>query len=575
MPTSAVVTKDWYIEIADGKIRAHPKEAYIERMRQTPAIWRANRQGFYWEMPATPSAAELLANLIGDLDVECDQAFMDLYRRSVEMANARPLRESEDLSEHPSLTPSWLHQRQAYQFGRTLDGFGLWADMGTGKSKVVVDLIANEGYRRVLIVGPKKAVNVWPRQFRDHSVRRDVHIITLGGKGDSRSIAQRAEVIRDRLRDITDRPIVFVTPYASFNNVASLPMQEIVLQSHWDLVVLDEAQNICSPKSKVGQFFGQLGRRVPKRIALSGTPERKGPLDVWGIYRFLDEGVFGSNYYRFRNNYAVMDFRFPQKVDHYVNLDDFAQRMYSIAYRVTSDVLDLPPVQDIEIPVELSPSAMTAHNSMKNLLISRTEDGAAVAENVLTKYLRMSQITGGHLTVEDEDGGLVISRVGFDKLDELRGILEEVPNREYPTGYTGDRHPEPVVVFSRFIPEIDDIKALCADLGLRYGELSGRRDDLNEDAQMPDDIDVLAVQIQAGGVGVDLTRAHYGVYYSKGYSLVDYDQSRARLHRPGQTRPVTFYHLIARGTVDVHIERAIALKVDVIEFVWSQLNEEE
>jgi SNF2 family DNA or RNA helicase len=570
---SPTVTKDWYIEVADDRIRAHPKTAHTERLSSTIAVWRTNSHGLYWELPATPSSAELLASLIGDQDIECDQQFMELYERSQDMVAARPLRTDETLEDHPSRRPSWLHQRQAYRFGYPLDGFGLWADMGTGKSKVVVDLVSNRQHWLTLIVAPKKAVNVWPRQFRDYAVREDIEVITLGGKGDHRSIAERAQVIRDRTRN-QDHPLVFVTTYQSFNHTASEPMRAAVTGTIWDMVVADEAHNLSAPKSKLGLYFGQLGRRVPYRMGLSGTPEKKGPLDIWGIYRFLDPGVFGTSYYRFRDQYAVMDRMFPSKVKVYVNLDDFAARMYSIAFRVTADVLDLPEVHNIHVSVRISAEAKAKHDQMKADLIARTDDGVAVAENVLTKFLRMQQITGGHLTVADEDENAVVSRVDFAKLDELQGILEEVPNREYPLDYTGERHPEPVVVFCRFVAELDDIKGLAQEMGIRYGELSGRRDDLNLDAQMPEDIDILAVQIQAGGVGVDLTRAHYGVYYSKGYSLVDYEQSWKRLHRPGQTRPVTLYHLVAEGTVDEHVERAIQQKIDIVQYVWDQIGED-
>ena len=79
-------------------------------------------------------------------------------------------------------------------------------------------------------------------------------------------------------------------------------------------------------------------------------------------------------------------------------------------------------------------------------------------------------------------------------------------------------------------------------------ELSGSRHELEEWQDGAGQ--VLAVQIQAGGLGVDLTRAAYCIYYSLGFSLSEYEQSLARVHRPGQTRPVAYYHLIAEHTVD-------------------------
>ena len=74
----------------------------------------------------------------------------------------------------------------------------------------------------------------------------------------------------------------------------------------------------------------------------------------------------------------------------------------------------------------------------------------------------------------------------------------------------------------------------------------------------------MGVQIQAGGVGIDLTQASIAIYFSVGFSLGDYLQSLARLHRPGQRHPVTFYHLIATGTVDEKVFKALQDRQEVV-----------
>jgi len=133
-----------------------------------------------------------------------------------------------------------------------------------------------------------------------------------------------------------------------------------------------------------------------------------------------------------------------------------------------------------------------------------------------------------------------------------------------------DLRGEPVVVFCRFQHDLDIVHEVCKRLGLSSGELSGRRDEW-EAFQFEKKFDVLAVQIQTGGVGINLTRAAYAVYYSIGFSLGDYSQSLARIHRPGQTRPVTYYHLVARGTVDEHVYNALSSRQELIEAVLARL----
>ena len=119
---------------------------------------------------------------------------------------------------------------------------------------------------------------------------------------------------------------------------------------------------------------------------------------------------------------------------------------------------------------------------------------------------------------------------------------------------------EPIVVFCRFHHDLDAVREVC---GPETRELSGRRNELA--AWQAGEGRVLAVQIQSGSVGVDLTRAAYCVWYSVGWSLGEFDQAKARVHRPGQTRPVTYVRLIAKDTIDERIFAALAARRDVIE----------
>jgi SNF2 family DNA or RNA helicase len=100
-------------------------------------------------------------------------------------------------------------------------------------------------------------------------------------------------------------------------------------------------------------------------------------------------------------------------------------------------------------------------------------------------------------------------------------------------------------------------------------ELSGRRDELK--CWQEGESQVLAVQIQAGGEGVDFTRARYSIFFSVGYSLGKYEQAKARVHRPGQTRPVQHIHLVARNTVDVKIMRALERRAEIVEAILAEI----
>jgi SNF2 family DNA or RNA helicase len=128
---------------------------------------------------------------------------------------------------------------------------------------------------------------------------------------------------------------------------------------------------------------------------------------------------------------------------------------------------------------------------------------------------------------------------------------------------------EPVAVFCWFHQDLDAVHDACRRVGCKSLELSGRRDELKQ--WQEGGAQVLAVQIRAGGVGVDFTRARYSVFYSLGFSLADYEQAKCRVHRPGQTRPVEHIHLVAKGTVDERILRALEKRRDVIDAILAEI----
>ena len=155
---------------------------------------------------------------------------------------------------------------------------------------------------------------------------------------------------------------------------------------------------------------------------------------------------------------------------------------------------------------------------------------------------------GASLSSRSQSASRIIE-VDTAKEGLLRDILEDLD--------------EPVVVFARFRHDLDTVHAAAAGLHRNSLELSGRVNQLA--AWQAGEAPVLAVQTQAGGVGIDLTRARVAIYYSLGLSLGDHLQSQARLHRPGQTRTVAYYYLLAENTIDGKVFKALEARQDVIE----------
>ena len=326
----------------------------------------------------------------------------------------------------------------------------------------------------------------------------------------------------------------------------------------WDLVVVDESQKIKSSNSNVSKFFHKLGQRANKRLALSGTPAPNSPLDIFGTYRFLDQDIFGKSFHRFKMRYAEWGGFENRQVQKFINQKEMNQRVYSIAHRIrTEDVVELPDCTHQTIECTLSPKAQKVYNEfMKEAIITFQDGNELTASNVLVKYLRLAQIASG--TVIDDEGKEKL--IDTTKLDALKTLLLGID--------------EPIVIFTRFRAEVKQIREMISALpksGERartVAELTGSKDERAEFASGK--AEIIIVNIAAGGVGVnELVRSRYAIYFSTGYSSGDYEQSLARVRRPGSNvkKKVHYYHIIAKNTIDEKIMIAIEKKMSIIEAV--------
>ena len=333
-------------------------------------------------------------------------------------------------------------------------------------------------------------------------------------------------------------------------------MAAYLAQNDWDLLVMDESHRVKSAQGAQSKLMTKIAARSKFRLGLTGTPMPHDPLDVFAQYRAIDASMFGRSFVSFRNKYAIMG-GFEGKEILGMNpatIDELHDRFYSIAFRVHADeVLDLPEVTDQVLTCTLDGAQAKAYRDMENNLYAEfgiTADdmaadaarGETIAPNALTQLLRLRQITGGSL--KDDEGGQT------HVLGDAKGKLLA----DWMSDFAVD---EPLVVFGEFVHDLSVIRAVAEKQGRVYGEVSGRSNDLTVDSEFPEGIDVMGVQIAAGGVGVDFTRAAFACYYSTGYNGGNYQQSRARLHRPGQKRPVRFYHLIAEATVDETVQAVL------------------
>jgi SNF2 family DNA or RNA helicase len=285
------------------------------------------------------------------------------------------------------------------------------------------------------------------------------------------------------------------------------------------------------------------------------------PLDAYGLYRFLDPSIFGTRYDEFESHYAVMGGFNNYQVLRYINLRELQDKMHSISLYVSSEQakVQLPEETHYTCYAELDSEARATYRNLDKEFVIELNGKDIVMDNILAKQMKLQQITSGQTNTRLEDTGYYWSH----KINLLRSILENMPTTmDLETGWINK---EPIIVFARFAIDIERIVSLCTELGYKAGQLSGRKNQLQEwhDGKL----NCLAVQMQAGSEGIDLTRAHYAIYYSKERGLGFYNQSLARIRRPNQKNAVTYIHLVIRDTIDEDIEKANAKKMDIIDYL--------
>jgi len=339
---------------------------------------------------ATPATAHSIATTFAGHDLQTDQRFLDLAAAFKVQSAAAEHKSAQELPEIPGETlQSWLHQRQAYWFARDLPACVLAMGMGTGKSKVTVDLLRTNNSQTTLILCPKRVVGVWPKQFDIHAPGV-FHVITgrrlmktgvRKGRWALKTVSERTAEFDEALHECRcGKPHVII---ANYEVTAHSPFKVWAFKQRWNYAVLDESHRIRSPQGTWSAWCTKLRPHTTRRLLLSGTVMGQTPLDAFAQYRFADPGIFGTSNTSFQKRYAIVTEAYhgagtgpgdPKKVvalrihprlpDGRKNRDydpelakDFDARLFSIMYEVDSDVLDLPEsltvTHEFELPSDV------------------------------------------------------------------------------------------------------------------------------------------------------------------------------------------------------------------------------
>ena len=408
---------------------------------------------------------------------------------------------------------------------------------------------------RVLIVAPTSVVAVWPKEFQEFADFRYTCRTLLGDKA-------------HRLRELSDlQKFPFQAMKVAVINYESTWREGIfeALQEYdADLIICDESQRIKTHDAEQSKALHKLGDQARYKLILSGTPVQNNAIDIYSQYRFLDSTIFGENFYKFRNRYAVMGGFNRKQIVGYKDLDGLIKKEHSIAFRITkNEAIDLPEQTFETRRVHFSKKEQDLYNRIKRDSYAELDSGGQItATTVLTKLLRLQQLTGGFLVKDDASKPEQVSRA---KLDALSDIIED-----YVIG-SGKK----LVIFARFIAEVKAIIDLVTKLlprGMKqvaiYGDIKKEdRGDIVKQFQEDPNTTVFIGQIDTAGTGITLTAADTCVYYSKNFNYATYSQSLSRIHRIGQRNICTYIDLEVDKTIDELISQSLAKKEDMAKTV--------
>jgi len=477
-------------------------------------------------------------------------------------------------------TEPYAHQRELFERTRELESYALFWEMGCGKTKPVIDTIGERfeagSINAALILAPKAVAPNWvndelPAHMPDRVMERAAVFLWDTGKATNKGyqakLAKFLATPPDRLAILVmsyDAVMTERKPGAKRGLMKGREAAKAVLTDRETMMVLDESARIKNPDAKRTKRVQAAGRHAKMRRVLTGTPVPNSPFDVYSQLRFLDPDVwkrmgcgtfasfkamFGVWVEHVRNDNGQ---RFKQLVD-YQNLAILHKAVDAMGDRLLKDdVLDLPPKMYQRMTFDMSKEQRALYEKLRDEFMVWLDTGDLItAPLAITRMLRLQQVTSGYCPTDDGNTVLIEPNPRLALLGE---IVEDIPHQ--------------AIIFGKFQHDVDLIAELMKKQGRTFVTYDGRtKTDDRENARKSfkaGDAQFFVANPAAAGEGLTLHMAKTVVYYNTSFRLSDRLQSEDRAHRAGMDdRPVTYIDLVARGTIDAHIIRALRTKVDL------------
>ena len=316
-------------------------------------------------------------------------------------------------------TKPYKHQLTALEKSWNKETYAYFMEMGTGKTKVLIDNMAmlyDKGkIDSALIIAPKGVVKTWYEQELPTHLPSHIENVTVLWQS---NITKKQQNKLESLFEIHTAIHILVMNVEAFSTEKGIKFASKFLNSHKTLMAVDESTTIKTPTAKRTKNIISLGKHAKYRRIMTGSPVTKNPLDLYTQCEFLDPFLLDFySYYAFRNRYAEMTTmnlrgRSIQVVKEFRHLDELSDSLKPFSYRVLKqDCLDLPPKNFTKRHIVLTSEQRKIYDQMKKHAMAILNGKVTSTMTVLTQLMRLHQITCGHFTADDGSTQLIPSNI--------------------------------------------------------------------------------------------------------------------------------------------------------------------
>ena len=457
-------------------------------------------------------------------------------------------------------TKPYKHQMTALEKSWNRETYAYFMEMGTGKTKVLIDNLAmlyDKGkVDGALIIAPKGVIGTWYNNELPIHLPKHIENVTIMWQS---NITKKQQEKLETLFEIETALHILIMNVEAFSTEKGRNFASKFMNCHNVLMAIDESTTIKTPTAKRTKNILDLSTKAKYRRVMTGSPVTKNPLDLYSQCKFLSPWLLDfTSYYAFRNRYAEMKTlhmhgRQIQVVNGFKNLGELSEKLKSFSYRVLKeDCLDLPDKIFIKRQISLTPDQRKLYEQMKKEAMAILKGKQTTTVNALTQLMRLQQITCGHFTADDGS----TQPISNNRITELMNVLEETEGK--------------VIIWAHYQY---DITAIIKEVSKVYGSDSivdyygltpqeERQPNIKKFQSNPKCRFIVGTP-STGGYGITLTAANTVIYYSNGYDLEKRLQSEDRAHRIGQKKSVTYVDLMADDTVDEKIVKALRKKINI------------